>query len=386
MTATMKLGEVFDIRKGKKAEAVADSQIAGSFPYIQIDEVRGIKPRKFAVDPKPVLATEDDLCIVWDGANAGTIGYGIDGAVGSTVARMRLKNRNDWEPRFLGRLLDAKFPQLNQEAQGRGATIPHVDKAKLEAIEFPRIPRSEQRRIATILDKADATRRKHQQAVVLTDDFLKSLFLEIFGDPAKNDRGWQISLLEELGDVQGGLQVTSKRLSMELTLPYLRVANVYRDCLNLYEIKEINLSEAEFKRTRLETGDILIVEGHGNPDEIGRAAIWDGSIDRCVHQNHLIRFRANRKRALPDFISRFLNSDGGRQQLIGAGRTTSGLNTISTRKVKEVLVPLPPLELQKRFAQIVRKQAALTSRLQSQLATSGDLFATLSQRAFRGEL
>lgn len=272
------------------------------------------------------------------------------------------------------------------EDLGNGATFKEVSKAIVSRVKFPLPPLLEQRRIAAILDKADAIRRKREQALTLADDFLRSVFLEMFGDPAENERGWPISPLGDLGDVQGGLQVTTKRVAMGLTLPYLRVANVYRDRLNLDEIKEINLSEAEFKRVKLEGGDILIVEGHGNPDEIGRAAIWDGSIDPCVHQNHLIRFRANRKHALPDFISRFLNSDGGRQQLIGAGRTTSGLNTISTRKVKEVSVPLPPVALQEQFAHVVRKQVALTSRLLGQKVMANDLFAALSQRAFAADL
>ena len=264
--------------------------------------------------------------------------------------------------------------------------ISNLSLGQIGNLEVPLPSLTEQRRIAAILDKADAIRRKREQALTLADDFLRSVFLEMFGDPAENERGWPVSPLGDLGDVQGGLQVTAKRVAMGLTLPYLRVANVYRDRLNLDEIKQINLSESEFKRVRLEGGDILIVEGHGNPDEIGRAAIWDGSIDPCVHQNHLIRFRANRKRALPDFISRFLNSDGGRQQLIGAGRTTSGLNTISTRKVKEVSVPLPPVALQEQFAHVVRKQVALTSRLLGQKVMANDLFAALSQRAFAGDL
>jgi len=182
---------------------------------------------------------------------------------------------------------------------GNGATFKEVSKAVVSRVPFPLPPVHEQRRIAAILDKAHEICRKREQTLTLSDDFLRSVFLEMFGDPARNDRSWPEFLLEDLGDIQGGLQVTSKRISMELTLPYLRVANVYRDRLNLDEIKEINLSEPEFQRTRLEPGDILIVEGHGNPEEIGRAAIWDGSINPCVHQNHLIRFRANRKRACP---------------------------------------------------------------------------------------
>lgn len=103
-----------------------------------------------------------------------------------------------------------------------------------------------------------------------------------------------------------------------LERPWLRVANVYRSRLDLSEIKTIRLAEAELERTRLKKGDLLIVEGHGNPQEVGRVATWDASLDDCTHQNHLIC----------------------------VGRTTSGLSTISTRNVKNAGVILPPIELQ----------------------------------------
>jgi type I restriction enzyme S subunit len=204
MTTTETLGEVLEIRKGKKAAAVVDSEVAGSFPYIQINEVRGVKPSKFAIDSKPVLATENDLCIVWVGANAGMIGYGVNGAVGSTIARMRVKNPREWDTRFLGRLLEGKFSQLNQEAQGRGATIPHVDKARLEAIELPKKPLSQQRRIAAILDKAEAVRRKREQVLALAEDFLKSAFLEMFGRPGRPKQTLTVRQLGQLCDLFTG--------------------------------------------------------------------------------------------------------------------------------------------------------------------------------------
>jgi type I restriction enzyme, S subunit len=114
--------------------------------------------------------------------------------------------------------------------------------------------------------------------------------------------------------------------------------------LELSEIKLIRMTESERERTLLQTGDVLIVEGHGNPKEIGRAAVWDGSIDPCTHQNHLIRVRVYKDLLAPHFLETFLNSESGRSILIKSGKTTSGLNTISTRNVKAVQLLLPPLK------------------------------------------
>ena len=174
MIETKPLGEVVRLRKGKKAPRVFDNPSNGALPYLQIDEVRGAVARRFAQDPKGVEVANDDLCIVWDGANAGTIGYGVSGFIGSTVARMRLVDPSDWETPFIGRLLQGNFRELNDQAHARGATIPHVDKMKLEQICLPKLAPEEQRQIVAILDKADGIRRKKQQIHTLVQGLLKS--------------------------------------------------------------------------------------------------------------------------------------------------------------------------------------------------------------------
>lgn len=177
------LGEVVKLRKGKKAVEVHNRRVNDSKPYIQIDEVRGSLPEKFASDPKGIEVNANDLCIVWDGANAGTVGYGIDGLIGSTIARMRVVQPDKWDTRFIGRLLQSKFQELNEQARGRGATIPHINKAKLEEISLPLIAKEEQRRIAAILDKADSIRREQEETIAMVDTFLHTAFLDRFGHP-----------------------------------------------------------------------------------------------------------------------------------------------------------------------------------------------------------
>ena len=133
---------------------------------------------------------------------------------------------------------------------------------------------------------------------------------------------------------------------------------------------------------QLQSGDVLIVERHGNPDEIGQAMVWDGSVNECVHQNHLIRFRADKSIVLPDYISQMLNSKGGQRRLIAACRVRSGFNAISTGRLKELAIPVPTLELQQRFTCIIRKYRALTDKMECDKSELVNLFASLSHRAF----
>lgn len=243
---------------------------------------------------------------------------------------------------------------------------------------------AEQRRIAAVLDKADGIRRKRRESIKLLDEFLRSAFLEMFGDPVMNEKGWEVVRLGEISDIQGGLQVSAGRADTGQEAPYLRVANVYRDRLDLREIKNIRVTNGELLRTNLVAGDLLIVEGHGNPDEIGRCAMWDGSITSCVHQNHLIRARFDSTVAAPEYVSAFLNSASGRRQMLRFGKTTSGLNTITTGNVKRVRLLLPPLDLQWRFAKLRSKVVAVQGRMEAGGQTVDDLFDSLVQRAFGG--
>lgn len=383
MTPTKALGEVLDIRKGKKAAAVSDGPVPGSFPYIQIDEVRGVPPTKFAIDPKPVLATEDDLCIVWDGANAGTVGYGVCGAVGSTVARMRLKNPTDWDTRFLGRLLEGKFSQLNQEAQGRGATIPHVDKARLEAIEFPKIPRDEQRRIAAILDKADAIRRKREQALVLADDFLKSAFSEMFGRPKQPNPALKTRPLGEICDLFAGnsLPAGEAYSDQEGGHLLLKVGD-----LNLPGNEQTVMSAREWLSERAKAGaaivapkDAIVFPKRGGAIATNKKRVLGRS---CILDPNLMAVAPKRPSPVsyPYLRVWFEMLD---LASISNGSTVPQLNKGDLYPLE---VPIPDDKNLSSFDRLFHCVNSARARHADDLFSAEALLLSLSQRAFRGEL
>lgn len=148
-------------------------------------------------------------------------------------------------------------------SRSSGANLPRLSPKQLAAFRIPLPPLDEQKRIAAILDAADALRAKRREALAHLDDLPQSAFLGMFGDPITNPKRWKTTTVGRVGRVQGGLQVTSKRRSLPLERPYLRVANVFRGFLKLDEIKTIRLTESELLRTSLQCDDILIVEGLG---------------------------------------------------------------------------------------------------------------------------
>jgi type I restriction enzyme, S subunit len=283
---------------------------------------------------------------------------------------------------LVGDVFHAKFMQT---VAGVGGSLMRARSSHVANIQIPLPPPTEQRRIAAILDQADMLRTQRHDSISNIHELAESTFIELFGDPLSASQRWPKAPLGQVASVQGGLQLSSKRRACPESAPYLRVANVMRGYLNLSEVKAMGVTLAELSRTELHEGDLLVVEGHGNPNEIGRVAMWDGSISHITHQNHLIRVRPTSKKT-STFLLYYLNSHGGRQHLLRSAKTTSGLNTISTRQVKETPVPLPPIELLTRFDQLVGGFGGIKNRQATQLQQLDALFASLQARAFAGEL
>jgi type I restriction enzyme S subunit len=279
-------------------------------------------------------------------------------------------------------LSDGFHNQFMGTVAGVGGSLLRAQPKEVAKIDIPLPPLDEQRRIVGLLDRAAEIRRRADAARAKARAIIPALFLDTFGDPATNPKGWPTAELGRHADVQGGVQVSAKRAALPVELPYLRVANVMRGRLDLTEIKMIRVTASEALRTNLVPGDVLVVEGHGNPNEIGRAAVWDGSITTCTHQNHLIRVRPGLGSLTPEYVETFLNSDVGRRILIHNGKTTSGLNTISTRNVKEVRIPLPPTGLQSVFAEQIQRIEALARHLDAAAAKAEAMAAGLSAEVF----
>jgi len=190
-------------------------------------------------------------------------------------------------------------------------------------------------------------------------------------------------MLGEVAQIQGGIQKQSKRAPRENHFPFLRVANVTAKGLDLSEIHQIELFGDELNRLRLQRGDLLVVEGNGSPTQIGRAAIWNGAVADCVHQNHLIRVRAGSV-VLPEYLHLYWNSPANRDFLTAVSSSTSGLHTLSVRKLQQVEVPVPPLEEQQRIVAILDDHLSRLDAAQCSLAENLQRLSILRSAVLNG--
>lgn len=195
--------------------------------------------------------------------------------------------------------------------------------------------------------------------------------------------------LAELAEIQGGIQKQPRRTPSVNAYPFLRVANVTKNGLELDDIHKIELYDGELERLRLERGDLLVVEGNGSPTQIGRAALWNGAIENCVHQNHLIRVRPD-ARILPKYVEAIWNSPKNRRQLTDLASSSSGLYTLSVSKLKSLMLPVPPLERQrdlvKRVEDFRHRRRRLNEAVIIAVAQAEVLRRALLQAAFSGRL
>lgn len=206
--------------------------------------------------------------------------------------------------------------------------------------------------------------------------------------PALPD-GWRWAHLGELGKVSGGLTQNAKREALPDQVRFLRVANVYSGRLDLGEVELIGVQPGELGRALLEPGDLLIVEGNGSLSQIGRSAVWDGSISPCAHQNHLIKVRFVEPE-MGVWVQAWLQSPHGRVELEQRASSTSGLHTLSISKVNRLRCPVPPTE--ERAAAIAAMTAyrqherEATSVLEAAASAGQSLRQSILTAAFRGDL
>lgn len=253
------------------------------------------------------------------------------------------------------------------------------------AVPLPDI--SEQRRIAAILDQADDLRALRRQALSELDKLAQAVFVEMFGDTVTNSKGWpQTQKLGEVADIASGITKGRKVCdSPTRSVPYLAVANVQDKALTLAGVKEIEATEAEISRYRLQLDDLLLTEG-GDPDKLGRGTLWNNELPECIHQNHIFRVRLTHSGVLPLFLNWLVGSPRGKAYFLRSAKQTTGIASINMTQLRDFPLLLPPLALQQTFADRLQVIESMKAVHRAALAESDALFASLQHRAFAGAL
>ena len=380
------LGSIISIVKGKKHK-VSDSPSANAKRIIGIDDLRNDHLIRYTEDANGTEAISDDVLIAWDGANAGTIGYGKYGYIGSTIARLRVKADIPVFTPFLGMYLKSKFDYFRQTATG--ATIPHINRKALERIPLPAIEFNDQIRIAYLLAKVEALVAQRNQDLQELDVLLKSVFLDMFGDPIQNERGWEkIRFGHLLADIESGKSPKCEaRRASDGEWGVLKLGAITKCSYNDQENKALPKSVQPVVRHEVQTGDLLFSRKN-TYSLVAACAYVYASKPKLLLPDLIFRF-VFRDDALinPIYMWKLLTAETQRRAIQSLASGAAGsMPNISKTNLKEVLLPIPPLPLQEKFSVIVEKIEALKSRYQQCLHDLETLYSSISQQAFMGEM
>ncbi len=276
---------------------------------------------------------------------------------------------------------------LSQRTQATG--VPHINLDILK--EFPIIlpPIEQQRRIAAILDKADAIRRKREEGIRLTEELLRSTFLEMFGDPATNPMGWGLLPISELvSEMEGGKSLLADAAETESgRYRVLKVSAVTCADYRPHESKPVPSGYVPPASHVVKQGDLLF--SRANTTELVGATVYVFD----TPPNHLLpdklwRFVWRDPHAVePQYIRALFMTTAMKRELGKRATGTSGsMKNISKAKLLMIRIPFPPIELQRKFGKFALAQQTALSARRRGTGNSGSLLNALVQRAFRGEL
>jgi type I restriction enzyme, S subunit len=271
---------------------------------------------------------------------------------------------------------------LPLKALNKSAAIPGLNRE--DACRLPVLVPTldEQRRIAAVLDKADGLRRKRRRSLDLHDDLTKSIFLEIFGNPESNPKGWKGGRISDLLDeTQYG---TSEKAGDEGRYPILRMGNITSDGrTDFKDLKYIDLDDKDLDKFTLRRGDILFNRTN-SAELVGKTAVFDRD-EPFAFAGYLVRARA-RKGVSPHYISGYLNSKHGKATLRGMAKSIVGMANINAKEMQTIPILIPDAKSQEAFSKALSSIEASRLECHRHLKSLNALFSSLQSRAFSGQL
>jgi len=299
----------------------------------------------------------------------------------------QLTGQHDVDRSYFERVLRSDWAREIYATKMRGTTSRRrtIPKEIFRQIEFPLPPLPEQKRIAAILDAADALRARRRTALAELDALLQSTFLDMFGDPVTNPMGWEEHHFSTLAgnSFRNGLSPSTKG---DLTGEVLTLSAITGGRFDFTCKKLATFDKEPTSNQRVTKGTFLICRGNGNKSLVGIGAYSDRSDDSVCFPDTMIGVNVDLDIVTLPYLHFVWNSNHVRMQLEQGARTTNGTFKVNQQLLRTIQIPLPPLNLQCRFATIVESVEQQKDRMNAHQTELDSLFASLQSRAFNGEL
>jgi len=286
-----------------------------------------------------------------------------------------------FDPGYLRHLLtsDSFHRQFMQTVSGIGGSLVRARPAEVAKIKVALLPKTEQRHIAAVLDKADSLRRKRQEAIRLADKFLRAVFIDMFGDPETNPKSFDRGTIRDL--VSSANYGTSEKASEHTgQYPILRMNNItYDGGWDFSSMKYVDLDEASAHKYLTKKGDLLFNRTNSK-ELVGKTAVYMQDEPMAI-AGYLVRVRMNGE-GNAHYVSGYLNSAHGKRTLQARAKSIVGMANINAQEMQDIPLLLPPIELQNKFAGIVEAVHARLIKQHDFSRAAEALHAALSEKFF----
>ncbi|MCU4442147.1 restriction endonuclease subunit S [Acinetobacter pittii] len=335
------------------------------------------------------LVSRGSLLIAMYGATVGEVSQlTFDATTNQAICNIQ-PDENVCDVNYLYRFLEASKPYLLSRRVGGGQ--PNISQGVIKDLDVPLPPLAEQRRIASILDQAYELRQKRQQAIEKLDQLLQATFIDMFGDPVSNPKGWQVKKLSELSIKihSGNTPKGGSENYVDQGIIFLRSQNVWKNKVILDDVAYIDAeTHSKMMKSSVKHEDLLMTKtGRINTENssLGRAAIYLGDDDSANINGHvyLIRIKDGFNKY---FILRILTLPDYYEYIRSVCVGGIDKRQLNKEHIENFPIIQPPMELQNKFSDIVQVIESQKPKLLEQLDLAENLFQTLQQKAFSGTL
>lgn len=382
------IGDIFKISSGgtpsrKKSEYFEN----GSVPWIKTGELKG----KFASKPQEYITEEalknssakifpvKTVLLAMYGATIGACSI-LDFEAATNQACAALLPNDDCDEVYLFYYLTSIKDEIIRK--GVGGAQPNISAGLIKKIKMPLPPLETQKKIAAILDAANAYRQKTKVLIEKYDQLAQSLFLDMFGDPVTNSRRFNsVTIRDLVREVKYG---TSSKAIEGGKYPYLRMNNItYSGHMDYSNLKYIDIPEKDIHKYVVRKGDVLFNRTNSK-ELVGKTGIVQTEREMII-AGYLIRIRVNQL-ANPYYIWGHLNSKWAKLTLNNMCKNIVGMANINAQELQNIKILEPPISLQNQFAERIKLIEQQKQQARASLQKAEELFNSLLQRAFKGEL
>ena len=383
----IKIGDVCEILNGyafKSDKYVDDGIRIIRIANVQKGKIEDNVPAFYPIHSEGIdkyMLEEGDLLMSLTG-NVGRVAVlekeFLPAALNQRVACLRLKNKKISKG-FLFHVLNSDFFEQQCIRNSKGVAQKNMSTEWLKEFEIPLYSIEEQTKITEILDKIRNIIAKRNDEFEKLDDLIKARFVEMFGDPVANDKGWKTKPLLDMGKCKNGMNFHYDDSGVEISC--LGVGD-FKDLSVIDNVKKlsiVSLNEMPSEEYLLKDGDIVFVRSNGNKDLVGRSlAIYPGNLP-TTFSGFCIRYRIHDDEITVPYLLRVLKMESMRKKMAGRGANIQNLNQ---QILGTLVIPVPPIELQNQFADFVRAIDKSKVAVQKSLDETQLLFDSLMQKYF----